>query len=137
MATKQKTRSYTFRATEREARILAAYCKKWGMTPSEGLRSLMSEKMFYFALDEGLIEGGKTKAPADFTNEQVFKIGQKVEFYCKPASSDKFAGIHIVRKFHKDSDGVARVQTDVSQRIAVPRDLWIAVHWFRAIKSKA
>lgn len=127
-----RNKTYTFRATAREAEIIELYCKKEKVSTSDAIRSLMGEKLFYYGSnhDEALPE-------ADFSNNQTFRVGQRVEFYCKPESGDKFAGIHVVKKVRYDKvNKVWGIQTDVSQRVASPKDLFIAVHWFRPAKGK-
>lgn len=126
-----KTKTYTFRATSREAKSLDAYCAKEGVTASEAIRRLMAEKLAYYIIDA---KDGRETGTGDFTNTQKFKVGQKVEFYIRN-KEDRFFGIHTVKKLFKHPDGSYGIQTDISRKVAIPSDLFIHVHWFRPVQS--
>lgn len=128
-----KTYTITFRATKAEADALNNYCTKEGQTVSEAIRALIGENLFNHASNAPI----NKKETGDFSNNQNFKVGQEVEFYCLPTSGDKFAGIHTVKKIRYDkTNDVWGIQTDISQRVAEPKDLFIAVHWFRPWNGK-
>lgn len=124
-----KTKTYQFRANQEESEALDSYCQKEGQTVSDAIRMLIGEKLFYWSSNQPK----NIKDTGDFTNNQDFKVGQKVQFW-SVSKKDKFAGIHIVKKVRYDKvNKVWGIQTDISQKVATPKDLYIAVHWFKAI----
>ena len=124
-----KTKTYNFRANQEESESLDAYCEKEDKTVSDAIRSLIGEKLFYWASNQPK----NIKETGAFSNNQDFKVGQKIEFWGN-LKSDKFAGTHIVKKVRYDkANQVWGVQTDISQKVAVPNDLYVAVHWFKPV----
>jgi hypothetical protein len=124
-----KTKTYTFRATQEESAALDSYCRKEGQTPSETIRMLIGEHILHFASMAPL----NKKDDGPFTNNQSFKVGQKVQFWCTN-KKDKFFGIHTVKKIRYDKiNKVWGIQTDVSQKVAEPSNLFIAFHWFKPV----
>lgn len=131
-----KTKTYNFRASAREAKAIDVYCQKEGVNASDAIRQLIAEKLAYYIIDEEERKDGNNRSNLDFSNVQKFKIGDKLEFYCKPESGDKFAGVHTVKKTFIHPDGSMGVQTDITQKVAVPKDLFIHVHWFKPWDGK-
>lgn len=129
-----KTKSYTFRATEREAKAIDAYCDKEDLTVSDAIRQLIAEKLAYYMIDIEETKKEKRGQGSDFTNEQIFKVGEKVEFYITNPE-DRFFGIHTVKKTFKHPDGTYGIQTDIIQKVAEPKNLFIHVHWFKPVKK--
>jgi hypothetical protein len=124
-----KTKTYQFRANQEESEALDSYCEKEGQTVSEAIRMLIGEKLFYWSSNQPK----NIKDTGAFTNNQDFKVGQKVRFWGKN-KDDKFAGVHIVKRVRYDKvNKVWGIQTDISQKVASPKDLYIAVHWFEAV----
>lgn len=121
-----KTKTITIRIEAEEARILDTYCEKENVSISDAVRHFMGEKLAYYKID-----GFPQEKNFDFGNEQRFKKGDILEFFSKN-KRDKFYGKHIVEAVRYDNIGkVWGVQTDITKQVAEPRDLFVAVHWFR------
>lgn len=69
-----RTKTYTFRANQEESAALDSYCEKEGQTVSEAIRMLIGEKLFYWSSNQPK----NIKDSGDFTNNQDFKVGDKV-----------------------------------------------------------
>lgn len=116
-----KHKTFSFRAAPHELHALHEYAEKRGIKASAAIRELICEKLFH-------VES------TDFTGNQIFREGQKVEFYCKVEAEDDIknnrplTGIHVVKALERAQGNGYVVQTDKS------KGSWVHVHWFKPVK---